>query len=135
MATFERPRGRKAMALHNTKSARPIERGSARPTQPGGKARLVRDVARVARPTSPAPLEIPLTPPRQSSASLLEKAFTLFGFAVSILLMALFGLDLALAWPLDHASVLFDASSVLAAIILAHLSYDVLRDQRRRGLW
>ena len=63
----------------------------------------------------------------------LERLFTGLGFAIALGLVAAFGLDLAFAWPFWRASVLFDAAFVVCGIALAYLSWNVHRDQLRRG--
>jgi len=63
----------------------------------------------------------------------LVKGFTLFGFAVGALHVILFGLDLAIGWPLQRASVLYDINSVVCGLALACLSWDTFRDQVREA--
>lgn len=61
----------------------------------------------------------------------LERSFTVLGFVVAVLLISVFGLDLACGWPFRHASSLFDASSVICGATLAYLSWDVFWEQVR----
>jgi hypothetical protein len=138
-ASVERRRVRNEVAAQKSGCINRTATGSGTPTRPGGRPAMpagrVAGVARHIRPARPVALRTPTIPPRQNSPFLLEKAFTLLGFAVAFFLVVIFGLDLATAWPLDRASVLFDTTSVLCGTILAYLSYDVLCDQLRRGLW
>ncbi len=61
------------------------------------------------------------------------KCFTLFGFVVAAVHIVLFGLDLAVAWPLQRASILYDINSVICGVALACLSWGVFRDQVREA--
>ena len=61
----------------------------------------------------------------------LERSFTVLGFVVAVLLVSVFGVDLACGWPFRHASSLFDASSVFCGAALAYLSWDVFWEQVR----
>jgi hypothetical protein len=61
----------------------------------------------------------------------LVKTFTLFGFVVASLFMLVFGLDLALAWPFQRASVSFDIINVLCGAALAYLSWNAWGDLRK----
>jgi hypothetical protein len=75
------------------------------------------------------------SPPTRGVGFTIEKAFTVLGFAVGALLVLLFGVDLVIGVPFDRASLTFDIASVSSGAILLYLSLDVLRDQRRLGLW
>lgn len=72
---------------------------------------------------------------RHSAGFTIEKAFTALGFTVGTLLVLLFGGDLAVGLPLQRVSLTLDIGNLLCGIILLYLSADVLRDQRRMGLW
>jgi len=61
----------------------------------------------------------------------LERSFTVLGFVVAVLLISVFGVDLACGRPFRHASSLFDASSVICGAALAYLSWDVFWEQVR----
>lgn len=63
----------------------------------------------------------------------LTKCFTLFGFTVAAVHIILFGLDLAIAWPLQRASILFDINCVVCGILLSCLSWGTFRDQVREA--
>ncbi len=82
-------------------------------------------------------LPVSQTDSRRSSVRLflesfsLVKSFTLLGFFVAAMHVVVFGLDLALAWPLQRASVPFDAICVVCGLMLTYLSWDTFRDQVR----
>ncbi len=59
----------------------------------------------------------------------MPKALTITGMAVSGLLVLLFGLDLALGFPLRKASLVMDIGFVVCALILGYLSYTTYREQ------
>ena len=60
----------------------------------------------------------------------MPKALTISGMIVAVLLLLLFGLDLALKFPFDRASVTMDIIFVVCALILGYLSWTVLKEQR-----
>ncbi len=102
------------------------------PPAPAGKPAL--------RPQpTPVPLSAALPPtPASSRASpgfVLEKMFTVLGLTVGSLMVLLFGLDLVTALPFQRASLVADVGFLVSGALLVYLSIDVLRDQRRRGLW
>lgn len=55
----------------------------------------------------------------------LVKCFTIFGFVVAVTHVVVFGLDLAIAWPLQRASVLYDINGVVCGLAarLSELGY------------
>ena len=59
----------------------------------------------------------------------LERAFTLLGFLVAVIVMSLFSLDLACGWPFWRASILFDATSTICGAVLLLLCWDVCWEQ------
>jgi len=61
--------------------------------------------------------------------------FTVLGLTVGALMAILFGLDLATALPFHRASLVCDVGFLVSGALLVYLSLDVLRDQRRIGLW
>lgn len=63
----------------------------------------------------------------------LVKCFTLFGFTVAATHVIIFGLDLAIAWPLQRASVLFDVNCIICGLLLACLSLGTFKDQVREA--
>ncbi len=58
----------------------------------------------------------------------LEKAFVIFGFSVALIMVLLFGLDLATGLPFWRASTLWDATAVICGLVLGYLSWDTWRD-------
>ncbi len=54
----------------------------------------------------------------------LEKSFVVFGYVVAATLVAIFGSDLILGWPFQHASTVFDVTNVICGAGLAYLSWD-----------
>jgi len=60
----------------------------------------------------------------------MAKPLVISGFVVAGLLLLLFGLDLAVKWPFDQASMVWDIMCVVCASILAYLSWNALRDLR-----
>lgn len=89
----------------------------------------------------PAPVPpssvLPPTPAsrRTSPGYVLERTFTVLGITVGALLAILFGIDLATALPFYRASLVCDVGFLVSGTLLVYLSLDVLRDQRRIGLW
>jgi len=60
----------------------------------------------------------------------MAKVLTVSGMVVAVLLLLLFGLDLALKIPFSRVSWVIDACFVVCAIILGYLSWSVMREQR-----
>ncbi|WP_147868618.1 hypothetical protein [Stieleria maiorica] len=60
-----------------------------------------------------------------------EKSFTVLSLLVASGLITICSLDILLAWPWKHASLLFDWTYLLAGFVLLGLTYDVFRDQSR----
>jgi hypothetical protein len=60
----------------------------------------------------------------------MPKALTISGFVVASLIVLLFGLDLAVKWPFEQASMLMDICCLLCAGIIGYLSWNTLRDLR-----
>lgn len=60
----------------------------------------------------------------------MAKALTIMSIVTAILLLALFGLDLAVKFPFRRASPGLDVIFVLAALGLAYLSWNAFRDIR-----
>ncbi|MFH1923459.1 MAG: hypothetical protein ABIP48_26665 [Planctomycetota bacterium] len=59
----------------------------------------------------------------------MPKALCILGTAVSVLLLVLFGLDLATSFPFGRESVAMDVSFLISAVILGYLSFTTLREQ------
>jgi threonine/homoserine/homoserine lactone efflux protein len=57
-------------------------------------------------------------------------AFALFGVATALVLIMLFGLDLAVGVPFQRVSLLMDVTYVFCGAVLAWLSWSCLRDLR-----
>ena len=60
----------------------------------------------------------------------MAKALTISGMIVAVLLLLLFGLDLALKFPFGRANMTMDIIFVVCALILGYLSWTVLKEQR-----
>ncbi len=61
----------------------------------------------------------------------MPKALSITGLAVSLLLLVVFGLDLALGIPFGRGPVLtMDIGLVIATLILAYLSWSTFREQK-----
>ncbi|WP_182865146.1 hypothetical protein [Stieleria mannarensis] len=60
-----------------------------------------------------------------------EKSFTVLSLLVASGLITICLLDILLAWPWKHASLLFDWTNLLAGFVMLGLTYDVFRDQSR----
>jgi hypothetical protein len=60
----------------------------------------------------------------------MPKALTISGIVVASLILLLFGLDLAIAWPFQKASMAMDICFLICAGILGYLSWNTLRDVR-----
>ncbi|MDV6030746.1 MAG: hypothetical protein F9B45_11745 [Phycisphaera sp. RhM] len=61
----------------------------------------------------------------------LEKSFTILSFLVASGLIVLCSLDLAVAWPWMHASLLFDWTYLGVGVAMLWLTWDVFNDQSR----
>ena len=59
----------------------------------------------------------------------LEKSFTVMSFLVAVALAVLCISDLAIAWPWEQASRLFDVTYMACSLVLIWLCYDIFRDQ------
>ena len=57
----------------------------------------------------------------------LEKSFVMFGFAVAITLVLLFGIDLITGWPFHQASKAYDIANIVCGMVLAYLSWDTCK--------
>lgn len=60
----------------------------------------------------------------------MPKALTISGMTIAVLLLLLFGLDLAAGIPFSKASVTMDICFIVSAIILAYMSWSTYREQR-----
>lgn len=59
----------------------------------------------------------------------MPKALCILGTAISVLMLAIFGLDLATGLPFGREAVVMDVGFVVAAAILGYLSFTTLRQQ------
>ncbi|NUQ62629.1 MAG: hypothetical protein HUU20_09080 [Pirellulales bacterium] len=59
----------------------------------------------------------------------MPKALCILGMVIALLLLILFGLDLALGIPFSKASSAMDIGLIVAAAILGYLSWATFREQ------
>lgn len=59
----------------------------------------------------------------------MPKVLTISGFVVAVLVLLIFGLDLALGIPFNKTSMMMDIGFVLCAIGLGYMSWMTLRQQ------
>lgn len=90
-------------------------------------------VAEQARRRATAPTTQP--PPRQSrplsdipSSEWLSRLFVMSGFVISAAFVITFAADLAVAWPFQRVSPLFDSISIACGIGLGLMSWDAYSD-------
>ena len=60
----------------------------------------------------------------------MPKALCLVGIVVAVLLLLVFGLDLATTFPFHRDSLTMDIGIVVCAIILGYVSLTTLREQK-----
>jgi len=60
----------------------------------------------------------------------MAKAFSVFGMVVSIILLLVFGLDLALTMPFGRASWIADVGFILCSLMLGYMSWSTYREQQ-----
>jgi hypothetical protein len=60
----------------------------------------------------------------------MPKAMSLSGIVVAILLLLVFGLDLALQIPFSRASWGIDVAFIICALLLGYMSWSTFRQQR-----
>jgi hypothetical protein len=60
----------------------------------------------------------------------MPKALVISGIVVASLILLLFGLDLAVKWPFEQASMVMDVTFLICALILGYLSWNALREVR-----
>lgn len=58
----------------------------------------------------------------------MAKGFAIFGFVVAIVLLLVFGLDLAVKIPFDRINMIADILFVLASIALGAISWMTFRE-------
>ena len=59
----------------------------------------------------------------------MPKALTIIGMIIAALILVIFGLDLALGIPFQKISMVMDIAFVVAAILLAYMSWATFREQ------
>jgi len=85
--------------------------------------------SRPAVTASPSPAPRPAIRPNGSGFTV-EKALVWLGFFVAFVLVVLFGVDLACAWPLGRYTPFAEAVFAACGAILGYLSWDTYRDLR-----
>lgn len=60
----------------------------------------------------------------------MPKALCLVGTVVAVLLLLVFGLDLAVGFPFRRGSLAMDIGSVVCSLILGYVSWTTLREQK-----
>jgi hypothetical protein len=60
----------------------------------------------------------------------MPKALCLVGTVVAVLLLLVFGLDLAVGFPFRRASMTMDVGSLLCSLILGYVSWTTLKEQK-----
>ena len=60
----------------------------------------------------------------------MPKALCLVGMVVAVLLLLVFGLDLAVQFPFRRASMTMDIGGVVSSLILGYVSLTTLREQK-----
>ncbi len=58
----------------------------------------------------------------------MSKALCILGLAISALLLAIFGLDLATGFPFDGENTVMDIGYIIAAATLGFLSWSTMRE-------
>ncbi len=61
----------------------------------------------------------------------MAKGFAIFGFVVAIVLLLVFGLDLAVGIPFDRISLITDILFVLASLALGFVSWTTFREANK----
>lgn len=60
----------------------------------------------------------------------MPKALCLVGSVVAVLLLLVFGLDLAVGFPFDRRSMLMDVGCLIASVMLGFISWMTLKEQK-----
>ena len=60
----------------------------------------------------------------------MPKALCLVGTVVAVLLLLVFGLDLAIAFPFHRDSLPMDVGTLVCSVILGYVSWTALREQK-----
>ena len=61
-------------------------------------------------------------------ATLMPKALSISGMVVAVLLLLIFGLDLAVDFPFAGDTTMMDVGFVVCSIVLAYLSWSTFRE-------
>lgn len=60
----------------------------------------------------------------------MPKIMTIAGMVIALVVLLLFGLDLALGFPFQGANLIMDIGMVVASVVLAYLSWSAFRELR-----
>jgi hypothetical protein len=60
----------------------------------------------------------------------MPKALCIVGIVVAVLLLLLFGLDLAIGFPFGRQSIIMSVGFVLSSLVLASLSWLTFKEQK-----
>jgi hypothetical protein len=60
----------------------------------------------------------------------MPKALCLVGTVVAVLLLLMFGLDLAVQFPFRRASMVMDIGGLVSAVVLGYVSWTTLKEQK-----
>lgn len=60
----------------------------------------------------------------------MPKALCLMGAVIAVLLLLVFGLDLALGFPFRRVSLVMDIGLVASAVALGYVSWTTLKEQK-----
>jgi hypothetical protein len=112
-----------------TTSSQPSQAAS-RLRRPAASAAVRRTVGPTPQPLQETRLAFPSERAPAHTAFSWEKALTAFGFFVAALVLAGFGLDLAIQWPFHRYNLLMDVAYCVLALLLAYLSWNTYRGLR-----
>lgn len=100
------------------------------PAMDKGNPRQGNSTLRITRPAiaaAPSSTQWSAAPPSGSGLSV-EKALVWLGFFVAFVLVMLFGVDLACAWPLGRYTPVAEGVFFSCGLLLGYLSWDAYRD-------
>ena len=60
----------------------------------------------------------------------MPKALCIFGLIVSVLVLLVFGIDVAIGFPFQKASMAMDITFLVAAAMLGYMSWSAMREQK-----
>ena len=63
-----------------------------------------------------------------SKALFMPKVLSIIGMVVAVLLLLVFGLDMAIEFPFNRADIYIDIGMLVGAMALAYLSWSTYRD-------